>query len=244
MTPPAPPTLGVLLDLDGTSYRGDLPIQAYARRVAEQLSPAVGIQVIDGMRHFLEGRPAFGSPLTDVSAAEDGYEAVHLLADAAGLNVHARRAAYFQSRDDLARSAFILDPEPGLARFLTELKPRSRVWIVTNAPITGIREVLQAVGLLTLVDEIIPGAGKPDRLPEVVEGALAAIGAASHPERLLGIGDRWAADLAAIHHAGGVTAHVDRFDLRRGSPRWRAATLTEMIPSLQVWAADLAGVAR
>jgi FMN phosphatase YigB (HAD superfamily) len=231
-------TLAILLDFDGTAYRGDLAVQAYARRVAELLDSDTGMFVIAGMRSFLEGMPRPPGMPPEFDNAEDGFELVHALSDAAGLPAAIRRQAYRASRDDLARSAFALDPVPGLADWLAEVKPESRVWVATNAPMAGIREVLDAVDLISLVDEIIPGADKPHGMHAITERAIEVAG---RPERLVAIGDRWAADLAAAAAAGGRTAHLDRYGRGLGSPTWRNAEFSPLLPALRQWAADPEG---
>lgn len=230
--------LTILLDFDGTAYRGDLAVQAYARRVAERLDPAAGLIVIGGMRAFLEGKPKPPGMPPEFDTAEDGYEVVQALSDAAGLPTTERAQAYLESRDDLARSAFVLDPEPGLAGWLLEIKSGSAVWLVTNAPPAGIREVLDTVELTGLVDEIIPAAGKPPGMTAIAERAVAASGRAGG---VLAIGDRWAADLAATHHLGGRTAHIDRFGRGLGTPTWRDTEFSPLLPALRRWAADPEG---
>lgn len=225
--------LGLLLDFDGTLYTGDLPVQAYGRRVAQAVAPVEAGIVIAGMRAFLEGRLPVPVGLEQ---AQDGYHAVHLLAAQVGLAEPVRQQAYEDSRHDLARSAFALEAVPGLQEFLTAIKRRTRVVVLTNAPPAGVHEVLAAIQLLGLVDEVIVNAGKPQSLPPIIKNLLADLGPAADPRQLLAIGDRWLADLADVHTAGGTTAYVDRHQLGDGAPTWRATELQAMIPRLRHWA--------
>ncbi len=227
--------LAILLDFDGTAYGGDLAVQAYARRVAELVDPAAATLIIGGMRAFLEDRSAPDGVPDAFHTAEDGYELVHEMAELAGVPDADRRSAYAQSRDDVIRSAFALDEQPGLIGWLDGLDPADQVWLVTNAPGAGVTEVLAAVGLTDHVDRIVPDAGKPAGLRALVEAATELTG---DPRRVLGVGDRWAADLAAIHDAGGRTAHIDRFGRRLGTPTWRARELATMLPALIRWSDD------
>ncbi len=227
--------LAILLDLDGTAYAGDLAVQAYARRVAELVDQPTATLIIGGMRSFLEGRPAPDGLPEAFHTAEDGYELVQAMSDAAGVPARLRAGAYAASRDDLRRSAFALDEQPGLADWLGGLDPADQVWLVTDAPDVGIAEVLAAVGLTDRVDRIFSGAGTPVGLAAVT---AAAVDLAQAPQRVLGIGDRWAADLATIHHAGGRTALIDRFRRGFGTPTWRATELAALLPELVRWSAD------
>lgn len=227
--------LVVLLDFDGTAYSGDLAVQAYARRVAELVDPPAATLLIGGMRAFLEDRTAPDGVPDAFHTAEDGYELVHAMADAAGIPDQDRRAAYARSRDDVVRSAFALDEQPGLPGWLAGLDPADQVWLVTNAPGAGIGEVLAAVGLADHIDRVVPDAGKPSGLHAL---AAQAVELAGDPRRVLAIGDRWAADLAAVSRAGGRTAQIDRFGRGQGTPTWRARELAPMLPALTRWAAD------
>lgn len=227
--------IAILLDFDGTAYTGDLAVQAYARRLAELVDPATATRIIGGMRSFLEGKPAPDGVPDAFHTAEDGYELVHAMSDALGIPTRLRQSAYAASRDDVVRSAFALDEQPGLADWLAGLDPADQVWLVTNAPHAGIAEVLDAVGLTGHIDRIIPDAGKPAGLAAI---AAAAIDTVEAPHRVLGVGDRWAADLGAIHDAGGRTAHIDRFGRGLGTPTWRAPELSPMLPDLIRWSED------
>ncbi|AZI57757.1 HAD family hydrolase [Nakamurella antarctica] len=225
--------LGLLLDFDGTLYTGDLPIQAYARRVAGALEPDAGQRVIAGMRAFLEGA---GEIPPVIAEADDGYSAVHLLARDAGLDETIRQDAYQLSRHDLARSAFALEPVAGMAEFLAEIKPRSRIVVLTNAPAAGVHEVLEAIGLRALVDEVLVSANKPAAMPGLIAKMLMQLGPNARPDQLLAVGDRWEADLSDTHHAGGATAYIDRYQRGDGTPTWRAQSLAELLPELCAWA--------
>lgn len=227
--------LVILLDFDGTAYVGDLGVQAYARRIAEEVDPATATLIIGGMRSFLEGTPPPDGVPDVFHTAEDGYELVHAMSDAAAVPPVRRHAAYTRSRADVVRSAFAFDPQPGLADWLDGLDTADQVWLVTNAPDAGIAETLDAVGLTGLVDRIIPDAGKPAGLRSIADTAVASVG---DPRRVLGIGDRWAADLAAVHDRGGRTAHIDRFGRRLGTPTWRDRELAPLLPALTRWATD------
>ena len=228
----------VLLDFDGTCYVGDLPVQAYARRVAELLDSDAAATVIGGMRAFAEGKPKPAGMPAEFDIAEDGYELVTALANQAGLSTAERRAAYLRSREDVARSAFAIDAEPGLVDWLVALRDadadaHTQVWLATLGPLVGMSEVLDSTGLLPLIDRLLPGTPKPDGIAALAAAALELTG---DPENVLGIGDRWAADLAGVAAAGGRTAHLDRYGRQLGAPTWRGRELSELLPALHAWA--------
>ena len=227
--PPTTPVAALFFDFDGTLYVGDLPVHAYARRVAERLDGAGGVGVVAGMRRFLEGGSVPGDPGTDLTAAEDGYQAVELLAVAAGADADLLTAAYRQSRHDLASSAFAVDAPDGLVDLLSRLRGRVLSVVVTNADPTGVAEVLAGTGLAPLLDEVILDAGKPACWPSLIERFAELVGCSG---RLLAVGDRWSGDLAPIAAAGGWTALIDRFGRGDGYPGARAADLTTLLPAI------------
>ncbi len=233
-----PPRIALMLDFDGTAYVGDLPVQAYARRLAEQLPEPAGVALIAGARRFLERREVPGDPGTDLSAAEDGYQAVELLAVAAGLDAGQISAGYRASRHDLAASAFALDPVEGLAALLHELGSLAVVKVISNADATGVHEVLDGVGLTPWLDEVIVDAGKPDCWPDLLRRTIDLVGSA---RRIMAVGDRWNGDLAAVAAAGGWTALIDRFDRRDGTPDVTGPDLAGLLPELRKHALRLLG---
>ena len=104
------------------------------------------------------------------------------------------------------------------------------VMVVTNAPATGVAEVLSAIGLAGQIDDVITDAGKPDTMPDIIDESLRRIGAVGEPDRLMVIGDRWGADLADASRVGAVTGMIDRFGRADGSPTVRAPDLAGLDP--------------
>jgi phosphoglycolate phosphatase-like HAD superfamily hydrolase len=237
-----PAGLALIFDFDGTLYVGDLPILAYARHCAEQLTDQSATDLIDGIRFFLEGKSA-GNRRIDLSDAEDGYQAVEVLASALGLTDPQVRQAYRLARADLAASAFALEAPEGLVALLDQLRGADQrhgvhIAVVTNAAALGVGEVLAAIELAGLIDEVIIDAGKPAGMPDIIAATLRRIDAVDTPDRLMVVGDRWADDLADAHRARAVTAMVDRFSRGDGEPALRAADLVGLIPGIRQWAQE------
>ena len=226
--------LALLFDFDGTLYVGDLPILAYARHCAGQLCVVDATALIDNVRFFLEGK-SVGDRIIDLGDARDGFEAVEILAAAAGLTAPQIDAAYRAARQDLAGSAFALDAPEGLIALLAWLQP-ARVVVVTNADRTGVQEVLDAIQIAEHIDQVITDAGKPDAMPEIIGATLRRIVAEHQPQRLIAIGDRWSTDLADAHRLGAVTAMVDRFGRGDGTPTLRSSDLAGLVPEIRKWA--------
>jgi FMN phosphatase YigB (HAD superfamily) len=230
---PTVPEVALLFDFDGTFYVGDLPILAFARHCAELLPDAAAVRLIDGIRYFLEGK-TIGDPPPAQPPATDGFNAVELLAVDAGLSAGQIDTAYQLSRRDLAGSAFALDAPDGLLELLADVAD-AHVAVVTNAPETGVREVIRAIGAFDLVDEIITEAGKPSNMPGIIASVLGRL-SSPEPGRLLAVGQHWARDLADAHTAGAFTALLDRWGTGEGSPDFRARTMADLVPAIRDWA--------
>lgn len=230
----------LLFDLDGTLYVGDLPILAFARHCAEQLSDHGATHLIDNVRYFLEGKSA-GDRLVDLGAAQDGDDAVEILAAAAGLTPDRVAAAHRAARADLAGSAFALEAPDGLLGLLESLHT-THVMVVTNAEV-GVAEVLAAIGVAGRIHQVITAVDKPAAMPAIIDATLHRIGADQDPQRMMVVGDRWRSDLADAHRRGAETALVDRFGRGDGTPTLRAADLASLVPGIRNWA-DRYGGAR
>jgi hypothetical protein len=218
----------VLLCLDGVVHDSDLPVQSFARHITEQLSAERIRPVIAGMRGFLEDKPELIPPDIDLSAAEDGYQAVEILARTVGLDDAAISGARRASRADLAASAWAVDPADGLDALLAEIDGTARVLLLTEPGDPAARPVLASIDLT--VDEIVYAP-----VDLVVTQVLRQLSATTEPDRLLLIGTRWAGQLADAHNQGCRTAQVDRFGRGRGNPTYRRPGLAELLDEVRDW---------
>ena len=227
---PTPQALGVLLRLDGVVHCSDLPVQSFARHLTEGLPPEHIRPIIAGMRGFLEGKPDLMPTGFDLNTAEDGYQAVEILARTTDLTSLQITAARLASRADLADSAWAVDPPEGLDDLLAELAGPARIAVFTEAGDPAALDVLEAIGIDGQVDELVE---KPTST--VVARLLQMIDAANNPGRLLVIGTRWTGELDAASGAGCVTGLIDRYALGRGKPTWRAGDLVGLVGHVREW---------
>lgn len=216
----------VLLCFDGVVYLGDLPVQAFARHLTEQLTADEIRPVIAGMRGFLESKTELIPAGVDLSGAEDGYQAVEVLARTAGLDSAAIAAARRASRLDLAASAWAVDPAAGLDALVAEIRTAARVVLLTEPGDPAAHPVLESLELT--VDDIVDTAmGSAIALVQRETGAT--------PERLLVIGTRWTDQLASAQAAGCATALIDRFARGRGAPTFRSCDLAGLLEPVRGW---------
>ncbi len=230
---PHPVPLTLLLKLDGVVYSGDLAVQAFARHVAAAVPAEQGRAVLAGMRGFLEGKPELlragldlaGDELLD---AEDGDQAVDLLAAAAGLGRGDIERAWRQSRIDLAGSAWIVEPCRGLAEMMRAIAGKAEVDVVTVPQDPAVDAVLAACDLAGNVQRVLA-------LP-IANAIGQVLPAVDHDAgRLLVIGTRWSGELDAANAAGARTALVDRFERGRGRPDGRATDLRGLLDMVRSW---------
>ncbi|GAA0425424.1 hypothetical protein GCM10009543_20750 [Leifsonia naganoensis] len=223
----------LVLDFDGTVCVGDAPVWAYAEAVIAGIldrDDIAGRELDAGLRArlgaFLDGEP--GSP-----AYADGYAAVAELA-AGHADEELLQRAYQRSRRELAGGRLDVSAPEGLADFLEGLAGTAERVLVTNAPLDGVTETLEALGLAGSIDRVHAEARKPagwaDLLPRLLDGR--------DPRTLLSVGDIWGNDLAEPLAAGCATALIDRFGHRAGPAHLVAPTFPELYPGIAAWAED------
>ena len=205
----------LLFDFDGTIALGDGPVLAYAQQVANRLGDDGSL--LDDVRALIA---------TADEEALDGYDAVRRLAEIRGADGRLLSAAYLASREQLATPDAPIAVPDGLVDFLASVDAE-RI-LVTNAPAIRIVDALETLGLGSLFDRIVTGAGKPAGL----ETLLAAL-----PEdaRVLSIGDIWHNDLAPAHARGHATALIGGFSDPEATPTFRAAEFSTLVPQLEAW---------
>ena len=206
----------VVFDFDGTLAVGDEPVLAYLRGVAGTAA--------DG---------EFAAWAERGEGHRDGYALVAAWAAVHDVPESARAAAYGASRAALHEGALPVSAPDGLVELLDRRPPGVRCVLVTNAPVHGIEPVLERLGLAGRLDALLGDAGKPGRMPAILDELLAE--ADLPPERLLSVGDVWENDLAPAAAIGAATAFVDRWCRDEGEPTYRAKTLTALLPDIEGW---------
>ncbi|WP_163542911.1 HAD family hydrolase [Occultella kanbiaonis] len=225
------PTPTLVLDFDGTVCLGDDPVRLYAQEVARRLSAPWGERIVAGAEDFLAGRARPGD-------AQDGYQAVHALGFAAGLDRASMSPAYQASRERLDAGEGEVGPPSGLGELLDDVRAAGvRTVLLTNAPGTGVFGWLDAVGLSDRLDAVITDAGKPASMPDLLGGLLTEADLEGRPDRLLSIGDVWANDVGPALTLGCTAFHIDRFDLHPGRSSRTATTFVELYDAVRDWAA-------
>jgi FMN phosphatase YigB (HAD superfamily) len=234
----------LVVDFDGTVYRGDEPVRFYARRVAESMHARAAEPFLASFESYL----ALGVRSAD--SCEDTVEAAALREsyDAWGAAVHlAQRvykvsneiveAAFFASRIHMLESGCELEPVTALLDVLREVRARARCVLATNSPPEGVMPVLDLLGVTDLFDEVAMGLGKPDGLRRYLQYELGD-DLRSRPWRLFSIGDHYRNEIEPAVEIGAGAGYIDRFGRADGPATAVAASAEGVLPTLLAWAND------
>ncbi|MDD7929025.1 HAD family hydrolase [Microbacterium thalli] len=212
----------IIFDFDGTVALGDGPVLAYARAAAASA---------DEPERFLARVDAGLRPVAAAAAAQpiDAYDVIRVAAVEAGVAPDALSRAYLSSRALLGSAEAPVEAPVGLAAVAAALA--AECVLVTNAPAIRIAETLTALGLGDAFTRIVTDAGKPAGLDRLLDEPGVA------GRRVLAVGDIWRNDLEPAHRRGHDTALVGLWPDPAATPTFRAATLTDLLPRIEAWAA-------
>jgi FMN phosphatase YigB (HAD superfamily) len=236
---PFPPRQQALLvDLDGTLYRGDGPVRTYARRVAESLRDADATRYLSTVDTYLT-RGVTGLTEPELLAATDGWEAVQRLAmERFGVKQATLAEAFLASRRALALPECAVEVPVGFLAALRSLRSATYVVLATNSPEDGLAELLARLGAADVFDDIVFDARKPIGMPGILLSLAGVIGVTDAPWRIFSVGDHWANDIAPARVFGAVTGYIDRFGRADGPADVVAPDLEGVLPTILRWAGD------
>jgi len=218
-------------DLDGTLYRGTAACRHYARGIAASLGDDRRDAYLEAIDRFLAGGGGID--------AADGWEAAVLLADGPRGASRAFADAFAQTRAFMLTEECGLEVPDGLPALLERVSGDARRVLVTNTPAFGVTPLLQRLGLLGLLDEIVCDAAKPERLPRRLS-ALAEIYELPS-DAVLSIGDHFVNEIEPALAAGCATAYVDPFGVGpRGKATIEGTRLEEMLDAIEAWVGERA----
>ncbi len=187
----------LFLDLDGTMYRGDAPLRAYAQAMAARAGGRRGEALAAKAEAFLRDPRPF-MPFRDAWAALSAF------GGEAGLDWPTRDDAFVAVRDAIIRGEIPIERTPGLEEFVLGLDPRVRVAVLTNSEAESAVRLLLYLGLGRLCGHLKGEARKPSGFAAAVRDHLVGIG----PERAVSVGDNLANDVLPARAMGMTTVHV------------------------------------
>ena len=234
----------LVVDFDGTVYRGDEPVRRYARRIAEALPTERAEHYLSVFERYLaEGVAAARHSSDTVEAAAlresvDAWGAAFGLAQRCfGLSSDVAEVAFRHSRQDMLDPECELEVVAPLVEALTALRGSVRVVLATNSPRPGLDELLDRMGVAGAFDDVVPGARKPDGLRRVLQRELGA-DLRDRPWRLFSLGDHYVNDLAPAVEIGAAAGYIDRFGRADGPATAQAPVVERLLPAIHAWVAD------
>jgi len=234
----------LVVDFDGTVYRGDEPVRRYARRISESLPPGQAESYLGVFERYLaEGVAAARQSADTVEAAAlreavDAWGAALALARRChGLAGDVAEAAFQHTRQDMLDPACELEVVTPLVRALTELRGAVRVVLATNSPRPGIEALVDRIGVAEAFDEIVTAAGKPDGLRRLLRRELGE-DLWARPWRLFSLGDHYYNDIEPAVEIGGAAGYIDRFGRADGPATAQAPVVERLLPAIHAWVAD------
>lgn len=239
----------LVVDLDGTLYRGDAPVRRYAALIAATLPPASAQAYLAALERYLASGPAAAAGSADAAEAAALREAVDAWGAAAllaarchGVRAETTHAAFLASREWIATPECSVELVTPLVQALAELRAAATITLVTNSPDLALAGFLAKLGVAGCFDQIVAGAGKPDGLRRLLRCHLGADPA--EPWRVFSIGDHYRNDIAPAVGIGAAAGYIDRFGRADGPATATAATAEGLLPALRAWAADPQTTAR
>ena len=240
----------LVVDFDGTVYRGDEPVRFYARRVAESLPPAQAESMLSSFERYLAlgVRAALScDDQVEAAALRESYDAwgaaVHLAQRVYGVAPQVVDEAFLASRIHMLESGCELEPVTALLDALRELRGLARVVLATNSPADGLTPLLDLLGVTDLFDAVVSGVGKPDGLRRYLRAELGE-NLRRESWRLFSLGDHYRNEIEPAVEIGAGSGYIDRYGRADGPATAVAATVEGVLPTLLSWADDPQAVVR
>ncbi len=227
----------LVLDFDGTLWRGTEPLLYYAEAVASGLSPLDRPAYLARVRAFLAGDrwATAGSP---ASPPDDGWAAVAQFAAELGIEPSHRQKAFLEARERITAGAFRLDVPEGLQAFLRWSRRWCTVVLASNSPAWSVAPVLERLGFASLFDDVASDAGKPDALQRLVGTWAERFEVPSG--RIMSVGDHYRNDIDPAARAGWFTTYITPWRWVPGPCSLVGTTMEEVLPELRAWVTAVA----
>ena len=219
----------LVFDFDGTLWRGNEPLEAYAELVSLGLDPAERGAFLADVRAFLRGDHWLVTGLRP--PPDDGWAAIATFAaDRGAAPVH-RQAAFHETRRRIAAGEFRLEVPRGLPEFLAAARDSCVIALASNSPAASVHPVLERLGLAPYFDEVASDAGKPGGLPAIVDGWIGVW----RPAHVMSIGDHYRNDIEPAARRGWFTTHISPWRWIPGPCSIAGATVEDVLPALRSW---------
>jgi FMN phosphatase YigB (HAD superfamily) len=235
----------LLVDFDGTMYRGDEPVRYYASLIANTLeTPGPYLAALE--RYLAQG-PFAARDSADTVEAAALRESVDPWGAAFGLATRCYEVPLDVTEDAFTRCRqWMTKPEcevevvTPLLDTLTDLRSAVQINIITNSGALGLQPFLVRLGIADRFDEVTAGARKPDGLRRFLQRSLGR-DLRERPWRAFSIGDHYRNDIEPAAEIGAGCAYIDRFGRKDGPATASASVAEDLLPVLRAWADDPEG---
>jgi len=238
------PGLLLVVDFDGTVYRGDGPARRYARRIADTLPPAEAESYLAAFERYIADGVAAARASTDTVEAAALRESVdhwgaamHLARRCYAVPAAVLDAAFAGARTDMLDPSCELEVVEPLLDALAALRGAVRVLLATNSPAAGLAPLLDRLGVAAAFDDVVPGADKPDGLRRLLQRELGP-DLRARPWRLFSLGDHYYNEIAPAVEIGAAAGYIDRFGRADGPATASAPVVEQLLPAIHAWVAD------
>ncbi len=221
----------VVMDLDGTLYRGSAPYRYYAELVSRSLPPDERERYLLALERFLAGeQPA---------AAADGWEAATVLAGGTTGGAAVFREEFLQARAFMLGAGCELEIPKGMTTFLERARTVGRLVVATNTPGPYVFPLLERLGLGTYFDEVCCMAEKPGRFRSWLGAWAKLYGIPAWA--VLSVGDHFANDIAPALEGGCAAGYLDPFKVGpRGLATFEGPDFETLRAPLMEWLESMA----
>jgi FMN phosphatase YigB (HAD superfamily) len=237
----------LVVDFDGTIYRGDAPVRHYAELIAGTMPGPEAGTYLTALERYIASGPAASKDSEDTVEAAVLRESVDAWGAAFNLarrcydvSPEVTEAAFARCRLWMTKPECEIETVTPLVDTLTSLRSCARIYLITNSGALGLYPLLTRIGVVDCFDEIISGAEKPDGLRRFLQRTLGP-DLRERPWRVFSIGDHYRNDIEPAAEIGAGCAYIDRYG-RKDGPATASATVAEdLLPALRAWAEDPEG---
>ena len=235
----------LIVDFDGTTYRGDAPVRYYASLIANTLAnPAPYLAALE--RYLAQGPIAARDSEDTVEAAvlresvDPWGAAFHLATRCYDVPLDVTEYAFTRCRLWMIKPECEVEVVTPLLDTLSDLRSAVQINIITNSGALGLQPLLVRLGIADSFDDVIAGAGKPDGLRRFLQRSLGK-DLRERPWRAFSIGDHYRNDIQPAAEIGAGCAYIDRYDRKDGPATASASAAEDLLPVLRAWADDPEG---
>lgn len=211
----------LILDLDGTLYRGDAPLLAYADAMAAMALEPLGKVLAARARAFLADPAAF-------APYRDPWATISAFGGDAELDWPRRDLAFVGVREAICRGEIPIERPAGLGAFLSGLDRRVRVAVLTNSDEDSARRLLRFMNLDGLAATTRGMVHKPNGFAAAARPVVAGLRAG----QAISVGDNQTNDIEPARAMGLATVHVRAPGALHGAADHTVARLEEAFPWL------------